>query len=64
MIPFFDKQSFLASGLDFTDLFEEALFEYYLAVDGQILYNPSDSFMYSLAGIKAFFVEQHYLGKQ
>lgn len=64
MIEFFDKASFLASGLGFTDLFEEALFHYYLKKDGKLLYNPTDSFMYSVDGVKAFFVEQAYLGNR
>ena len=29
MIDFISKEEFLKAGLDFTDLFEESLFEYY-----------------------------------
>ncbi|MFM2490381.1 hypothetical protein ABW365_23110 [Enterococcus avium] len=48
--------------MDFTDLFEESLFEYYLELDGLMYYDPKSKYMYDKQGVKAFYVEQVFTG--
>lgn len=50
MIDFISKEEFLKAGLDFTDLFEESLFEYYLELDGLMYYDPKSKYMYDKQG--------------
>ena len=62
MIDFISKEEFLKAGLDFTDLFEESQFEYYLELDGLMYYDPKTKYRYDKQGVKAFYVEQAFTG--
>ncbi|MDT2525855.1 hypothetical protein [Enterococcus raffinosus] len=62
MIDFITKEEFLKAGLKFTDLFEESLFDYYLELDGLMYYDPKTKYMYDIRGVRAFYVEQVFIG--
>lgn len=64
MITFYDKLSFLDSGLGFTDYFEEKIFEFHIKRDGFMFYDPVSKFMYDKDGFKQFYVEQIYIVKK
>jgi len=50
----------LKAGLDFTDIFEQEIFNYLIERDGKMFYEPSKSFMCDIHGVPVFFVEQEY----
>ena len=56
MIDFCSKKEFFAAGLDFKDLFEEFLFDYFILKDGKMFYDPATSWMNDSLGNKIFFV--------
>ena len=56
MIPFPSKVEFIKAGLNFLDLFDEMLFDYFVAKDGYMFFNPLDNFMYNKAKIRIFSV--------
>lgn len=60
MIEFTNVENYLKAGLDFTDIFEQEIFNYLIERDGKMFYEPSKSFMCDIHGVPVFFVEQEY----
>ncbi|WP_218083166.1 hypothetical protein [Enterococcus sp. HMSC14A10] len=56
MIPFPNKVEFIKAGFNFSDFFDEMLFDYFVAKDGYMFFNPLDNFMYNKAKIRIFSV--------
>lgn len=54
MIPFPNKVEFIKAGFNFSDFFDEMLFDYFVAKDGYMFFNPLDNFMYNKAKIRIF----------
>lgn len=64
MIEFDNLDEYLKSGLDFTDLFEQEMFDYLLARDGKLFYNPGTRMMCDIHLTPVYYVEQKYTGNR